>query len=273
MTSIIPVAQTHVGGELIKTCNARDLHAFLEVGRDFSTWFKKQVERYSFEENKDFVKIVGEKISSDITIPQTGERDSTEVFGKLRIDYFITLDMAKELAMVERNEKGKQARRYFIECERVAKEASVAERKLMTPLSTIEQLGDYMKRTFNVPDDRVAAAVLTTAEKYLGCPTGEFHRLIPTKTKSEVYELTPTTIGERLTPVMSAIAVNRLLAKLGLIENISDDAKRKEWRLTDTGARYGQMRAYQRNGHSGYQIQWHESVLDVVRKATEGDVL
>lgn len=256
MTSIIPVAQTHVGGELIKTCNARDLHAFLEVKARFNDWIANRIDSFGFVENQDFVALTKNLVSG----------------GKAK-DYFITLDMAKELAMVERNEKGKQARRYFIECERVAKEASAAERKLMTPLSTIEQLGDYMKRTFNVPDDRVAAAVLTTAEKYLGCPTGEFHRLIPTKTKSEVYELTPTTIGERLTPVMSAIAVNRLLAKLGLIENISDDAKRKEWRLTDAGARYGQMRAYQRNGHSGYQIQWHESVLDVVRKATEGDVL
>lgn len=97
MNNIITI--TDKGG--IQTVNARELHLFLEVGKDYSTWIKDRIEKYSFEEGKDFSPVLGKSI---------GGRPSTE--------YHISIDMAKELAMVERNEKGKQARQYFIEVEK-----------------------------------------------------------------------------------------------------------------------------------------------------------
>lgn len=96
-----------IGDAEIQTVNARDLHAFLGVGKDFSTWVKDRIEQYGFAENVDFV-----------VLPEIGENSGR---GRPAKEYAITLDMAKELAMVERNEKGKQARQYFIECERRAK--------------------------------------------------------------------------------------------------------------------------------------------------------
>ena len=92
-----------------ETVNARDLHEFLEIGRDFSNWIKARIEQYGFEEDTDFVVI------SRSPKRACGNRGATK-------DYYVSLDMAKELAMVERNEKGKQARRYFIECERQLRE-------------------------------------------------------------------------------------------------------------------------------------------------------
>jgi phage anti-repressor protein len=86
--------------------NARDLHSFLKVGKDFSTWIKSRTEEYDFFENQDFI----------ICSPNLGSKQG----GHNRKEYHITLSMAKELAMVERTEKGREARRYFIECERVA---------------------------------------------------------------------------------------------------------------------------------------------------------
>lgn len=102
------VMEGAIGSETIQTVNARDLHAYLEVGRDFSNWIKDRINQYEFGENEDYV----------LTFTKTGERRNVKV-----TDYHISLDMAKELAMVERNEKGKQARQYFIECERRAKNA------------------------------------------------------------------------------------------------------------------------------------------------------
>lgn len=90
---------TSKGGK--RTVNARELHEFLEVGKDFSTWIKGRILKYDFVENRDFIRVR--------SVPQNGG---------IVIDYHVTLDMAKELSMVERNEKGKQARQYFIECER-----------------------------------------------------------------------------------------------------------------------------------------------------------
>lgn len=87
-----------------QTVSARDLHCFLESKQDFSTWIKHRINQYGFVENNDFVLL--HKIVDQVS----GAKHMTE--------YHLTIDMAKELSMVERNEKGKQARQYFIECER-----------------------------------------------------------------------------------------------------------------------------------------------------------
>ncbi len=89
--------------------NARELHQFLMVGKDFSTWIKSRIEKYGFVENEDFE-----------VFPNFGENPNG---GRPTKEYAITLDMAKELAMVENNEQGRIARKYFIECEKRLKEA------------------------------------------------------------------------------------------------------------------------------------------------------
>ncbi len=107
---LIPVVQTAIDSQTIPTINARDLHQFLEVGKDFSNWIKDRIESFDFSENQDFV----------ITLAKTGERKNV-----VMKEYALTLDMAKELSMVERNAKGKEARQYFIECERNLKNNSI----------------------------------------------------------------------------------------------------------------------------------------------------
>lgn len=101
---LVQTFQGEIAGEMQLLVNARDLHAFLEIGRDFSNWIKARIFDYDFQENQDFV--VFAKISEN----PNGGRPTTE--------YHISLDMAKELSMVERNAKGKQARQYFIDCEK-----------------------------------------------------------------------------------------------------------------------------------------------------------
>jgi len=92
--------------------DARELHQFLEVKRDFSTWIKGRIKRYDFEEGNDYT---------------TAHRFGGAVHkggGHNKIDYALTLNMAKELAMVENNEKGREARRYFIKAEETLRELS-----------------------------------------------------------------------------------------------------------------------------------------------------
>lgn len=95
-----------IGGVSVQTVSARALHLFLRVGKDFSTWIKDRIEQYGFVEGVDFVMFDA--------APQNGGAGNRGV----RKEYAITIDMAKELSMVERNEMGRAARRYFIECER-----------------------------------------------------------------------------------------------------------------------------------------------------------
>lgn len=107
MQELIKLTQQTLNDEQVNTVNARELHEFLGVGRDFSTWFKDRVEQYSFVENEDY-----------ILIPQNRGINSGRGGDRKSKDYHISLDMAKELCMVEKNEKGRQARKYFIECEK-----------------------------------------------------------------------------------------------------------------------------------------------------------
>ena len=95
-----------IGNDDVNAVNARELWAKLGVGRDFSNWIKDRIGKYDFLEGTDYA------------VAKIGERESS---GFQPIDYFISLDMAKELSMVENNDQGKSARRYFIECEKQAK--------------------------------------------------------------------------------------------------------------------------------------------------------
>lgn len=104
MSNLIPI-QDNDG---VQAVMGRDLHAFLEVATAYKDWFPRMV-AYGFEEEKDFSSFLSES---------TG--------GRPRQDHVITLDMAKEISMIQRTAKGKQAREYFIECERRAKAAAPA---------------------------------------------------------------------------------------------------------------------------------------------------
>lgn len=113
--NLISLHAQSINDETAQTVNARELHAFLEVGKDFSNWIKDRVEQYGFVQGTDFIVIKTPlKPAPDGVTAKTGEN----LGGRPRKECFITLDMAKELAMVERNARGKQARQYFIECEK-----------------------------------------------------------------------------------------------------------------------------------------------------------
>ncbi len=108
-TALLQISRKQVHDAEVQTVNARDLHEFLENKDHFATWIKDRIEQFNFVENQDFV-----------TFSEIPEK------GRPRIEYALTLSMAKELSMVERNEKGKQARQYFIECERQIKQIKTA---------------------------------------------------------------------------------------------------------------------------------------------------
>jgi phage anti-repressor protein len=103
-SNLINVIDIVINGIPMKGCDARELHQFLENGDMFANWIKERICQYDFQENQDYVSFLAN------TKKPKGGRPTQ--------DFHITLGMAKELAMVERNEQGKAARKYFIECER-----------------------------------------------------------------------------------------------------------------------------------------------------------
>ena len=109
-------------GELIKIDNenrvdGRELHEFLQVGTAYKDWFPRMVE-YGFIEGVDFCSKMSES---------TG--------GRPAVNHSMTIDMAKEISMIQRNERGKQARQYFIACEKRLKMLSTPSYQITDPIA------------------------------------------------------------------------------------------------------------------------------------------
>lgn len=100
MNDLIKIEKTQINGAEVNSVNARDIYSFLEVKSRFNDWIKNRLS--DFMESQDYVVIT----KNLVTQPN---------------DVFVTLDTAKHISMLERNDKGKQARQYFIEIEKQAK--------------------------------------------------------------------------------------------------------------------------------------------------------
>ena len=101
--------------------SGRELHEFLEIKTKYKDWFPRMVE-YGFEEEIDFMKVAQKRATNNLKNPVTTV-----------IDHAISIDMAKEISMIQRTEKGKIARQYFINCEKKLKEV-----KKLTPMELME---------------------------------------------------------------------------------------------------------------------------------------
>jgi anti-repressor protein len=127
MNNLIPV---NYDGEK-QTVSGRELHEFLEVGTHFKDWFPRMCE-YGFTEGMDYTPLIFEH-------PQNKQPTT---------DYQLTIEMAKEISMLQRTEKGKQARRYFIELEKawnspealMARALKMADVKLLEYKNVVVQL-------------------------------------------------------------------------------------------------------------------------------------
>ncbi|CAK00834.1 phage antirepressor Ant [Bartonella tribocorum] len=128
MNTLIEIKKQIIDQEIVQTVNARDLHAFLEAKRDFSNWIKDRITRYNFIEGQDFVK------TQDLRSPNLASAKSRAV---IAINYYLTLDRAKELSMLENNQKGREARLYFIECEKRVKQVVTPQIDYSSPKAMI----------------------------------------------------------------------------------------------------------------------------------------
>ena len=101
--------------------SGRELHEFLEIRTKYKDWFRRMVE-YGFEEEIDFRKVAQKRATNNLKNPVTTV-----------IDHAMSIDMAKEISMIQRTEKGKIARQYFINCEKKLKEV-----KKLSPMELME---------------------------------------------------------------------------------------------------------------------------------------
>lgn len=117
---LIPVYKTDLGEHVV---DGRELHKFLNIGKDFTTWIKDRIEKYGFTEGEEFSPVLVKTSDS----------------GRPRTEYILKLDTAKELAMVENNEQGRNARRYFIEVEKKLKSIITPSYMIDDPVQRAEK--------------------------------------------------------------------------------------------------------------------------------------
>ena len=190
MNELIKLQPQPINGTPTETVSARELHTFVGSKRQFADWIKNRIEKYGFVENVDYV-----------TFSQNCEK------GRPSQEYFITLDMAKQLAMVENNEKGMQVRKYFIECEKKLREV------VQQPTQPIGETEDklrayaYGMTLLNVDDVSKQAYVANAIEQLTGAS-------VPYRPQLEQKTYSATEIGNQLN--VSANKVGRITNAHGL---------------------------------------------------------
>lgn len=144
--NLIAIKRRQIGEGEIQTVNARDLHTVLRVGKDFSTWIKAQIERARLIDGRDYVKLT-----------QKGELSAT---GQTLIEYHLSLDAGKHIAMMSGTDKGFEVREYFLKCERISQAPFDASKILSDPAAMRGLLLTYTEKVLAL-EEKVGAMQVT----------------------------------------------------------------------------------------------------------------
>ena len=289
------------------TVLGRDLHAVLEIETKYTDWFKRMCE-YGFEEGIDYVKFLTKKLKNEsnqvsketpdndqfylnfsengsmeetidsvenleeIQFPKLEKLDSSQTFKiKSPINHQLKLDMAKEIAMIQRSEIGRKVRKYFIEVEKQYKEQNksfgeipMSNNPKNLALIDAGQQAIVLNQYFGVNLGIARAHAINQAEKDYRIDLSEIKKLLPAVEDTPV-DYTPTQIAEYLAEKyqekFTARQVNNLLRDFNF--QYKDPSG---WKLTYEGKDYGTSYPYERNGHTGFQIKWKPSVLKFLER-------
>lgn len=240
--SLIPVFESTINNQVVQTVDARVLHEFLEVKSRFNDWIQRQIEFYSFKQDVDFTAILSREYSPP------------------RKDYHVTVRMAKELAMVERNAKGSEARQYFIAIEEAYRNQTTPPQYANHRALTVhEQAASQIEQELKVGSlfDVPVHIVQQEAVKKVRSDTGVdySHYLIHAPAQLLIaYEdmmLEPTELSGAL-GLKNAATANTWLNAIGY------QVKTKSgWEPTESGKPYCHPHAWSKRGKSGYNLRWN----------------
>ena len=232
--------------------DARELHQKLGNKRKFADWMKQRIEQYGFVESQDF------EVFHNIVKNSNGGRPSDE--------YALSLDMAKELCMIENNEQGRLFRKYFIEVEKAARakyEEEQLDKKASEAFDIKLKWLNFLPGYLNLSDVSKLAMAKKIAEP-LGLPTPEYVSA-PNGAKHSATELLKTHGVD-----MSARKFNELAAAAGLLEQKERKGTAKVhkfYSITNKGLPYGENDVNEKNANQT-QPHWYDNkfgeVLEII---------
>ena len=247
MKDLIKITTNDKGQQLV---SARELHEFLEVKKDFTDWFKYRVAQYGFEENLDFTTILGKS---------TGGRPSK--------DFAIKIEMAKELSMVENSEKGKEARKYFIECEKIAKGETNANKYISevdnakAEMGLVREIADILNL-----NDSSKLQLLGNVLNNHNLPSN----LLPTYTDSKGILKSATELLRKYNIQISTRKFNKIMLDKGLLREVErkstkDNTKIKKFKnLVNT--EFGENQVNPKNPKETQPMYYEEKFEELLKE-------
>lgn len=174
----INVVQKTINNEKKRFVNARELHKWLKSKRQFANWIKDRIEKYDFVENVDYFIPVNNFVNGVIKRAD-GLLIDKKTKQVIPVEYVLTIDMAKEIAMLENNELGKKVRKYFIRTEENFKQVmrvALENPKFVNQLS--KDFKETREETKNYRKDFTDSIKKYVSVKYYGTYTDMLYQFL-----------------------------------------------------------------------------------------------
>lgn len=242
---LIPVYENEKGNRLV---NARELHEFLEVDTRFNDWICDRIKKYEFVKNVDFTSFTEKSVK-----PQGGR--PTE-------EYILTLDTAKEISMVQNNEKGKQARKYFIAVEKKYKAKNTQS---FTPPEQPPILNTMNVVKFIADDLRVSTSSRVKMYRQVCENEGINSNFLPDYTDEKAGR-SATELLKKFNISMSTVKFNKLMLEHEFLQeetrtSTNRQGFKKYKSLTDKGLKYGKNKASTHGSEKETQPLYYEDTF------------
>lgn len=254
MKELVKISKETIGNESVNAVDARELHAFLEVKTAFHDWINKRISSYKFIKDYDYLKI------SD---------SNYKGIGQAPVFYTISLDMAKELSMVERNQKGKQARQYFIQCEKIAK--GISKENLDKTSFELELIGAKYASEILRTSEVGRLQMLHTVYSSNGVAT----TALPIYVENTRPTFAAKVLLDKNKCGISTIAFNKLMVASGFMEEKqrpstkTKDKIKKFKSLTAAGLQYGQNNTSPQNSRETQPHYFEDTFMELFGKLNQ----
>ena len=218
-TELIKITTNESG---VNCVSARELHEGLGVEQRFNDWINRRIKKYGFEENTDYTCLTQKRVT---------QRTNGQKGTATEKDYIITVDMAKELCMVENNDLGRKFRKYFIECEKKIQE--VQQPKQMSDM-------EILSRAVLISQEQIKQLTAELTEK-----TEFIDDINDCFTFTQISQFNKQLLKDRKDIVLSTATLNRVAAELCIpINKIDNPIEYSPYRRVNAYPRKVWMSAY-----------------------------
>lgn len=232
--------------------DARELYEFLQSKQDFSEWIKNRIEKFGFVEDVDFTIILGKS---------TG--------GRPRKDYILTMDLAKELSMVENNDQGRKARQYFIKADKRLKQYIAASQHGYKPY-LIDLEKELLATQYTINSLKVnegsKVLMLKTVYKNHNISTNSLPVYTEEKlTRSLTQLLKEHEIETSARTINKILKIEDFLIQRTRPSSKNPDNPKKFWQLTEKGLEYGKNLINPNNPKETQPHYFEDSFMDLMK--------